>query len=58
MTKNSIGGKMDDATTLKLVLSVILGTLAAITYTLRTIVLLDKKVSKIMKHLGISENVK
>jgi len=32
-----------------------IGCLAAIIYTLRLLVLLDKKISKIMKHQGISE---
>ena len=36
-------------------LSINIGVLAAIVYTLRIIILVDKKLSKIMEHQGISE---
>lgn len=37
-------------------LSICIGTFAALVYTLRVLVILDKKITKIMKHQGISEN--
>ena len=37
------------------VFAIIVGTLAALVYTPRVIVNLDRKMSKIMKHMGISE---
>ena len=39
----------------QIILSVIIGTLMALVYSLRMIVIMDKKIDRIMKHLGIHQ---
>lgn len=39
----------------QVMLSVIIGVLMAVVYTLRMLVLMDKKMDRIMKHLGIHQ---
>ncbi|MFH1649870.1 MAG: hypothetical protein ABIA93_04940 [Candidatus Woesearchaeota archaeon] len=44
---------MTDYTTV--MLAVIIGVLAAVVYTLRTVVAMDKKIDKLIKHQGLGK---